>query len=176
MKKNTLTPFYFLSTILLTFIFLGCSKPEDGAIGPAGPAGTANVIYSNWASAPVATAATIDGTSGNTTSITATQLNQDILDKGTVLVYGKFATTVFALPYTSTAGGSANTLTYFPELNNIKLFRFKHDGSGGVSISTSVQFRYILIPGGIVTTGKQAQPDFKKMAYSEVCKYLKIQE
>jgi len=173
MKKNTLTPFYFLSTILLTFIFLGCSKPEDGAIGPAG---TANVIYSNWESAPTATPTTIDGTNGNATSITVTKLNQDILDKGTVLVYGKFATTVFALPYVSTAGGSANTLTYFPELNNIKLFRFKHDGSGGVSISTSVQFRYILIPGGIVTTGKQTQPDFKRMAYSEVCKYLKIQE
>ncbi|MFM9989718.1 hypothetical protein [Flavobacterium sp.] len=163
-----------IRVLAVTLIFISCSKPEDGA---AGPTGTANVIYSNWASAPVATATTIDGTNGNTTSIAATQLSQEILDKGTVLVYGKFSTTVFPLPYVSTAGGSANTLTYFPELNNIKLFRFKHDGSGGVSISTSVQFRYILIPGGTpVATGKQAQPDFKKMSYAEVCKYCQIPE
>lgn len=164
-------------TILAIAIFsISCSKPEDGAVGPAGPAGTANVIYSNWASAPSATAATIDGTNGNTTSIAVSQLSQDILDKGTVLVYGKFSTTVFPLPYVSNAGGSANTLTFFPELNNIKLFRFKHDGSGGVSIPTSLQFRYILIPGGVLTSAKTNQPNYKVMSYSEVCQQLNIPE
>jgi hypothetical protein len=59
--------------------------------------------------------------------------------------------------------------------------------SSDISISTNIlnydgvghtdRFRYILIPGGTpVATGKQAQPDFKKMSYAEVCKYLHIPE
>jgi hypothetical protein len=166
-----------IAILSIAIFSISCSKPEDVAVGPVGPVGatgTANVIYSNWASAPSATAATIDGTNGNTTSIAVSQLSQDILDKGTVLVYGKFSTTVFPLPYVSYAGGSANTLTFFPELNNIKLFRFKHDGSGGVSIPTSLLFRYILIPGGV--SAKANQPNYKVMSYSEVCQQLNIRE
>jgi hypothetical protein len=160
-----------IAILAIAIFSISCSKPEDGAVGATG---TANVMYSNWASAPTATATTIDGTNGNTTSITATQLSQEILDKGTVLVYGKFSSTIFPLPYVSYAGGSANTLTFYPELNNIKLFRFKHDGSGGVSIPTSLQFRYILIPGGV--SAKTSQPNYKLMSYSEVCQQLNIRE
>lgn len=81
------------------------------------------------------------------------------------------------MPYVSTAGGSANTLTFYPELNNIKLFRFKHDGSGGVNIPTTLQFRYIIIPGGTpVPTGKNAKSFFNKMTYTELCHYLQIKE
>ena len=163
-----------IAILAIAIFSISCSKPEDGAIGPVGATGTANVMYSNWASAPTATATTIDGTNGNTTSIAATQLSQEILDKGTVLVYGKFSSTIFPLPYVSYAGGSPNTLTFFPELNNIKLFRFKHDGSGGVSIPTSLQFRYILIPGGV--SAKTSQPNYKLMSYSEVCQQLNIRE
>ncbi len=175
MKTNTLSPFSFLGTILLTITFLACSKPEDGAVGPAGPAGTANVIYSDWIVAPATTPGNIDGTLGNITNIAAPKLTQEIIDKGTVLVYGKFNTTSFPLPYTSFAGGDPNTINFYPEVNNIKLMRFKHDGSGGITISSSVMFRYILIPGGMTAgTSKQAQLDFHKMSYTEVCAYLKI--
>jgi hypothetical protein len=163
-----------IAILAIAIFSISCSKPEDGAVGPVGATGTANVIYSNWASAPTATATTIDGTNGNTTSIAVNQLTQEILDKGTVLVYGKFSSTIFPLPYVSYAGGSANTLTFFPELNNIKLFRFKHDGSGGVSIPTSLLFRYILIPGGV--SAKTNQPNYKVMSYSEVCQLLNIRE
>lgn len=175
MKTNTLSPFSLLSAILLILVFWGCSKPEDGAVGPAGPAGTANVIYSDWITAPATTPGNIDGTNGNITNIAAPKLTQDILDKGTVLVYAKFSTTYFPLPYTSNAGGAVNTINFYPEVNNIKLFRFKHDGTGGIGISSTVTFRYILIPGGTVAgTAKQVQPDFQKMSYAEVCAYLKI--
>lgn len=171
---NSIAIIIMFTLFTCSFTLVSCSKTEDGAIGPTG---TANVIYSNWASAPASTPITIDGTNGTTALIAATELNQDILDNGTVLVYGKFATTVFLLPYVSYAGGSANTLTFFPELKNIRLFRFKHDGTGGVSISTFVAFRYILIPGGTAAaTGKQVQPNFKKMSYAEVCHYLHIPE
>ena len=99
-----------LTLFTSSFTLVSCSKPEDGAIG------TANVIYCNWASASASTPIAIDGTNGTTALIAATQLNQEILDKGTVLVYGKFSTTVFPLPYVSYAGGSANTLTFYSRI------------------------------------------------------------
>ena len=115
MKTNFNFTKSIVTIIILTlftssFTLVSCSKPEDGAIGPTG---TANVIYSNWASASASTPIAIDGTNGTTALIATTQLNQEILDKGTVLVYGKFSTTVFPLPYASYAAGSANTLTFF---------------------------------------------------------------
>ena len=45
-KINFIKAFVILTVASLFTI--ACSKPEDGAPGPAGPAGTANVIYSNW--------------------------------------------------------------------------------------------------------------------------------
>jgi hypothetical protein len=171
---NSIAIIIMFTLFTCSFTLVSCSKPEDGAIGPTG---TANVIYSSWTGASESTTTTIDNTNGITASIAATQLNQEILDKGTVLLYGKFSTTVFPLPYVSYAGGSANTLTFFPELKNIRLFRFKHDGTGGISISAFVAFRYILIPGGTAAdSGKRVQPNFKKMSYAEVCHYLQIPE
>ena len=167
-----------IAILAIAIFSISCSKPEDGAVGrqgekgAQGEKGTANVIYSNWATVPVATATNIDATNGNTTSIAAPLLSQEILDRGTVLVYGKFSSVIFPLPYVSNAGGSANTLTFFPELNKIKLFRFKHDGSGGVAITTSLEFRYILIPGGV--SAKTSQPNYKGMTYAEVCQQLNI--
>lgn len=169
----------FLLAVITTFS--SCSKEEgptgkDGVAGTNGADGNANVIYSDWASVPAATATTIDGTNGNTSSISAPNLTQEILDKGTVLVYVKFGSTIIQLPYTSNAGGVTNTLLFYLELNNIKLFRFKHDGTGGVNIPTGLQFRYILIPGGVSVLTQKTQLNLKNMPYSEVCKYLNIAE
>jgi hypothetical protein len=174
--KQFLALNFFLICFTSLLLIISCSKPEDGKDGAIGPAGYTNVIYSNWANLPATTTTiTIDGTLGNTKSIAAPQLSQEILDQGTVLVYGRFADVTFTLPYVSNAGGSTNTLTFFPELNNIKLFRFKHDGTGGTSISSTILFRYILIPGG-VTASKMTPIDYKKMTYEEICNYLGIKK
>ena len=177
-----------LKTILTLFSIVvftaSCSSDDgvdgtngvDGQAGAPGATGTANVIYSAWINAPVAVAETVDGTSGMSTTINAPQLSDDILSKGTILVYVSFGSGTFAVPYTSTAGGFVNTITAISSLKKIKLFRFRHDQGGTVNIPTSLSWRYILIPGGVVAaTSKAAKTDYAKMSYEEVCTKLNIQ-
>ncbi|NWL01989.1 hypothetical protein DM790_14285 [Flavobacterium collinsii] len=176
----------FSKTIITIFLLaistISCSSDDgkdgvDGVDGAPGATGTANVIYSSWMTAPVAVAETIDGTSGLSTTINAPELSADILAKGTVLVYMSFGSGTYQLPYTSTAGGAVNTVTPILSLQKIKLFRFKHVGDGTtVGLPTSLNWRYILIPGGVqAATAKTAKVDYSKMSYEEVCAYLKIQ-
>ncbi|MBZ4036366.1 hypothetical protein K6T82_16465 [Flavobacterium sp. 17A] len=179
--KTFKTIFFIL---LISISTIACSSDDgtdgvDGAVGPAGPAGSANVIYSAWINAPAGTPETIDGTSGLSTSFAVPQLTADIMAKGTVLVYMSFGsgTNVYTLPYTSTAGGSVNTITPIASLNTIKIFRFKHANDGTtVALPASLNYRYILIPGGATAaTSKTTKVDYSKMSYEEVCDRLNIQ-
>lgn len=170
-------------TLLLVSIFtISCSSDDgtdgiNGVDGKQGPSGTANVIYSAWLTAPVAAAETVDGTSGMSTSLVVPELTDDILSKGTVLVYVSFGSGTFSLPYTSTAGGFVNTITAISTLKKIKLFRFRHDQAATVNIPTSLSWRYILIPGGVAAaTSKMAKVDYSKMSYEEVCAHFNIQQ
>ncbi|GGF00233.1 hypothetical protein [Flavobacterium limi] len=164
--------------LVIAVITISCSA-DDGTDGAEGPAGTANVIYSAWISAPAGTPETIDGTSGLSTSIAVPKLTADIMEKGTILVYMSFgsATNTYTLPYTSTAGGFANTITAIASLNTIKLFRFKHANDGTtVGLPTTLKWRYVLIPGGVAaSTSKKAKPDYSTMSYEEVCSHFNIQ-
>ncbi|RKR09858.1 hypothetical protein C8C83_1519 [Flavobacterium sp. 90] len=172
--------------ILLVAIFTtSCSSDDgtngiDGAVGQTGPAGatgTANVIYSAWLTAPTAAAETVDGTSGMSTTINAPELSDDILSKGSILVYVSYGAGTFTLPYTSLAGGTVNTITAISTLKKIKLFRFTHSGVGTVGLPTTLSWRYILIPGGVAAaTSKEAKLDYSKMSYEEVCAHFNIQQ
>jgi hypothetical protein len=161
-------------TIFLLAIFTISCSSDDGTDGATG---TANVIYSAWITAPVAAAESVDGTSGMSTTINVPELSDDILSKGTILVYVSFGSGTFSLPYTSTAGGFANTITAISSLKKIKLFRFRHDQAATVNIPTSLSWRYILIPGGVqAATAKTQKLDYSKMSYQEVCAHFNIQQ
>ncbi|KRD63159.1 hypothetical protein ASE40_05105 [Flavobacterium sp. Root935] len=173
----------FSKTIFTIFLLaistISCSGDDgtdgvNGADGAPGAAGTANVIYSAWLTAPAAAAETIDGTSGMSTTINAPELSADILSKGTILVYVSFGSGTYTVPYTSTAGGFVNTITAISNLQKIKLFRFRHDGGGTVNLPTTLNWRYILIPGGVAATAKTAKLDYSKMSYEEVCAHFNI--
>jgi hypothetical protein len=180
--KTTISKTFFLRVALCTslLIYLTSCSPDDGTDGingtngSQGPVGSANVIYSNWTPGSVATATNIDGTNGLAFLLPANPITQDILDKGTILVYAKFSTTILPLPHTSFAGGEPSTITYYPEVGGIRIFRFRHSGVGTTSLSTSLNYRYIIIPGG-VPSGKLSR-DFKKMTYEEVCNYYSIKQ
>ena len=174
--------FKTIFTLLLLAIFtISCSSDDgtdgiNGVDGKQGVAGTANVIYSAWLTAPTAAAETVDGTSGMSTTLNAPELTDDILSKGTVLVYVSFGSGTFSLPYTSTAGGFVNTITAVSTLKKIKLFRFRHDQGGTVNLTTSLTWRYILIPGGVAAaTSKTVKQDYSKMSYEDVCAHFNIQ-
>ncbi|MBX3241892.1 MAG: collagen-like protein [Chitinophagaceae bacterium] len=167
-------PFRFLLPALAAaFLILSCAKegpsgpqgpqgnagPEgpqgpagangtQGADGAQGPAGTANVIYSGWLSFQQAQRdSSVDNTNLKVNHIPAAQLTQQIVDNGVTLVYMRFLTSVFPLPYTNHAGNKPNTVSFFPRPGKIIITRFAHDNTGSTGFG-SVQFRYILIPGG----------------------------
>lgn len=169
--------------LLIALLTISCSSDDgtngtdgiNGVDGQTGAPGTANVIYSSWITAAAGIPDTVDGTSGVSTTIDAPELSQDILSKGTILVYFSFGSGTYILPYTSNAGGSTNTVTAIAAFQKIKMFRFKHSGSGTVALPATLSWRYILIPGGIAATAKASKTDYSKMSYEEVCSHFNIQ-
>src|SRR6218665_445470 len=145
----------------------------QGPAGPQGPAGTANVIYSAWKYATGFNDSTIDNSSLKVGYVAAPSLTSSILSTGTVIVYFTYGGGNFVLPYTSYAGGKPNTISFVPMLNKILITRFTHDNTNSVALSTLLQYRYIIIPGG-VSGGRGPLPDYSD--YTAVCKYYNIPE
>ncbi len=136
-------------------------RGATGATGPQGPAGTANVIYSGWVSFQQAERDTvIDGTNLKVNHLPAPRLTQTILDRGDIKVYMRFLTSVFPLPYTSDAGPGnvANTVSFLPKPGLIYVTRYAHNNSGSIGFG-AVQFRYVLIPGGVQASAQLAGVD-----------------
>jgi hypothetical protein len=169
-----------LSILLLMILgtsIISCSDDGkdgvDGLNGMDGEPGTANVIYSDWLERPNGTETTIDATSGMLYTYSVPQITNEILNSGTVLVYMQFnGADIFALPYTSRAGGNINTIEAITTLGNLKIFRYRHDGvAPAISVGFGVKFRYIIIPGG---TPAARSINLRDRSYEEVCELLAI--
>jgi hypothetical protein len=143
--------------------------------------GTANVTYSDWITPSTYKKDTIFGIFHFDANITASKITQTILDKGSVLVYGKLdgynpaiwpTDQVSPLPILITYmdGTSPNTDTWSDNvtLGNIQIDLTSSLNAYG-SISNAHQFRYIIIPGGVHTLGAVNPKN-----YSEVQKALHI--
>ncbi len=197
-------PFRFLLPALATlFLMISCTKegpqgpqgdtgPQgpQGAAGPQGPTGAANVIYSNWLSFQQAQRdTTIDNSKLKVNHIPAPQLTQTMIDRGTVLVYFRFLTSVMPLPYTSYAGSLANTVSFLPKPGTLYITRFTHNNSGTLGFG-AIQIRYILIPGETAAGRNVAQEEkkltidndtytisqLKAMSYDQISALLNIPE
>ncbi|PJJ80017.1 collagen-like triple helix repeat-containing protein [Mucilaginibacter auburnensis] len=134
---------------------------KDGAQGPAGPkgdtgatgpAGTANVIYSDWAYAKNFRDTVMDNSNVHAADIAAPKLTSALLNNATIMVYFTFGGGVYVLPYTSYAGSKLNTINFAPRAGRIVISRFTADNTNSVNLSTLLQYRYIIIPGGIKAT------------------------
>lgn len=127
----------------------------DGTTGATGPkgatgaTGTANVIYSSWMYAHNFGDSTIDNSALKVGYIDAPKLTSTILNSGEVKVYFTYGGGTFTLPYTSNAGGKPNIISYTPMLNKILIYRFTFDNTNSIALSTLLQYRYIIIPGGV---------------------------
>jgi Collagen triple helix repeat (20 copies) len=151
-----------------------------GPIGPQGPAGpqgspggAANAIYSSFATLLQAWRdTTIDGSALKVNHAVANALTANIINQGQVLAYFKIPgdVNIFPLPYTSNAGGTANTMSYIPTSGKIFYTRFTHNNSGSIGVSSSLQFRWIAIPGGLLG----ARTDLRSKSYQEVCAMFNI--
>jgi len=122
---------------------------SQGPAGPAGPAGSSPVIYSSWKYATNFNDSTIDGSALKVGYVACPALSTTILNRGEVKVYFTYGGGTFNLPYTSNAGGKVNTIAYTPMFNKILITRFTHDNSNSVTLSTLLQYRYVIIPGGV---------------------------
>jgi hypothetical protein len=133
----------------------------QGAIGPQGPAGTANVIYSSWSNA----SSWILSGSYWYHYRSAPQISQSIIDSGLIYAYTKLpnSTAVYPLPIS----GEPWTNFYINGVGSIAFVT----NSFGVP-SNLIQFRYIIIPGGVSTSGRKASVDFTN--YNEVKLYYNI--
>lgn len=164
---------------------------NTGPAGPAGPAGipggAGNVIYTNWAALAQAWRdTTIDGSALKVNHAVAVSMSQNLIDQGEVLAYFRIPGDIgyFQLPYTSNAGGIANTMSYIPTTGKIFYTRFTHNNSGSIGVSSSLQYRWIGIPGGFLG-GRSADPtvgntgytisQLRAMSYIQVCQVLGIQ-
>lgn len=147
-----------------------------GPIGPAGPAGgAANVIYTAWSTLAQAWRdSTIDGSLLKVNHKVVNSLTSNILNMGEVLCYFQIPgdVNVFPMPYTSNAGGTANTMSYIPSLGKVIYTRFTHNNSGSVGVSSSLRFREVLIPGGLL--GGRTSMDLHNMTYEQVCQNFGI--
>jgi len=192
-----------LSILLLMTLLTACSKDgQDGAIGPQGVAGqdgtngvdgqdgtngadgqngvdgadgepgTANVIYSDWVPSPFNFDP--DSILSSNSFIIAPGLTQDIRDNGVVLVYGRTnGDQRFQLPavifgrnqsYSARPGNGFNLRLIVESIDS---------GVIGQSLYLT-EFRYLLIPGGILDSAKSASVDYSKMSYEEIAERFNI--
>lgn len=159
-----------------------------GPTGPQGPAGSANVIYSAWATSTSGIRdTTVDGgTFFKVTHITAPSLSQAILDQGLVLTYMRLTgvVPVTALPYTAMAGGTTSIISTWNVVQ--KIFINRHtvncaSAACAIGMSSSLEYRYILIPGaiaggrsaGVGGTNYTAE-QLKAMPYEQVCRLFNV--
>jgi hypothetical protein len=151
---------------------------STGATGATGATGTANVIYSAWTTPASYTKDTIFSTYHFDANIPAAKITQAILDNGTVLVYGKLdgytatiwpTSQVSALPIVVTYEEGTTTYTdtwsSLITLGNVKI-DFVDNGNLYGGISNAHQFRYVIIPGAVLTATINKHVNFND--YSQV--------
>ncbi len=189
---KTITRIFAMLTVIAAVIFMDACKGEKGDIGPqgtagvagvagpqgnvgvAGPQGTANVIYGTWQDmstsnlwyklTSLSNAGVAYAGYGWGCDINA-PITQDIMDKGQVFVYGKFAPSfadnrVYLLPNTFWG----NWYTQVNILPNKVYLQTIYDQAKTVPTTYSPTsflciFRYIIIPGG-VAGGRKANVDY----------------
>lgn len=159
-------------SIITLFITIACTK--EGPQGPAGTDGNANVIYSSWITIPGTSRDTIlDASNYKIKHLIADSLTTDNLLNAAILSFFRIPgdENIYPLPYTSYAGGIANTISTMPSVGKLFITRFTYDNSGSIGISSSLQYRYIIIPGS--KNLRLAKP-LKNMSYDEICKMYDI--
>ncbi len=162
----------------------------NGAQGATGATGTANVIYGNWVDMNVASYwYKLNGIDKNNPAYTyqanigwganfAAPITQEILDKGTILIYGKYEASnadkkVYLLPSTTLNNYKMES---FAGINRIYL-QIIYPTT--VTLSTTYsptfsinQFRYVIIPGSI--NGRKPAIDYSD--YEAVKKYYNLKD
>lgn len=186
---------HILLFIASSFFILACTK--DGAVGPQGiqgeqgvagadgidgqdgaqgTTGTANVIYSEWITADFGETPITEEFASD--DIDIPELTDEIKNSGLLIIYGrKLLGTTFQY-YTLPFHEYSQEQYFFHRFNNhsssLKIV-IQSIYEGHIVAPYLTEFRYVIVPGGIPSSGKTAL-DFSNMSYQEICSHLNISE
>ena len=156
-----------------------------GPVGPAGATGTANVIYSNWI--------TVSNTEWSNSGMSATNHFKDIsapgvtvsvVNQGVVLVYMNYAVanTIRTLPWFD-GDFLISWYSDFAQVGTIRVGSRRYDYAPFINNYQAINFRYVLIPGGISGSRFVSGPasgysvqQIKEMSYTQVSALFNIPE
>ena len=204
--KRTLQKTTLFSIAIVIVLLAGSCKKGD-----TGPAGTANVTYSDWFTATPWIKDTVFGVWHFDYTKSFSAITQNIVDSGTVITFGKLLGYNPSIWPTSQVGqmpisltyqqGSVMTDTWSANVAPGQVtIDFVNDKNYWTAISTSHQFRIVIIPGGqhLTTTDAGATvytrtgraidattyeaniqavaKGWKEMSYEEICDRLGIPE
>jgi len=139
------------------------------------------VIYSAWI--PIlGTAWTGAGTVNQSFTVTAPGVTTAIRDNGVVLAFATYNSLVRPLPFNDVS--TANPIVfdfYLPATVGQILLRAYRNAGGAVFTLITINFRYVLIPGGVAGGKMMSGPasgytvdQLKAMPYADVCRLLSI--
>ncbi|MGJ7033780.1 hypothetical protein [Niabella hirudinis] len=161
---------------------------QQGTTGAQGPAGTANVQYSDWFTPSTYAVSPHFGIYEFVFDKAAPAITQAILDKGTVLVYGKlngYNTSLWPANQTAQLpinilyqiGTATNTDTWsaIATVGNlrIKLVSSMNAYSSSGEISPAHAFRYVIIPGSVAIALANGR-SINSLSYAQLCGTLNI--
>jgi len=176
--KTTITQ---LLTLLLIITLASCSDGDPGPAGPQGQPGatgapgpegekgdpgTANVIYSEWLDLEFNG---VNETNYRTMRINEPMITSEFLEKGGVSLFflraaeGDVALVV-PIPYQQGAVNLFSVTQTVSGVNSLGLVATTQDGSDfSEDLFAGVQVRYILIPGGTLTTGGRMSYSYESL-------------
>jgi hypothetical protein len=189
--KNLSKVLLMAISIFSMSIISSCSKDgvdgasgKDGVNGTNGQTGTANVIYSQWINQNWNTE---NGLFLKVMDVTEPRITTQIINNGYVLGFWKFSNqaVVYSLPiiFNDDSRNIRREMFYFQDRVRFTAARFNislvmsdlwlnGDVSSGIP-----QYRYIIVPGGVSTSGRSAtKTNYSKMSYQEICKNFNIPE
>lgn len=140
-----------------------------GATGPQGPAGTGtgtttNVIYSDWV-APAFVDWQKITEKNYIYSIIETKITQDIIDKGVLLAYSRQAagSPAYLLPLMLETSSGLTNYNIAAALGKVNITFTELLDIQGKPVA-GLQFRYVIIPGGIKTRANLDYTNFNEVA------------
>lgn len=176
MKKVTL---FMMVALVAAVSFVSCKKGDDGATGAAGEtgatgatgatgtkgdSGTANVIYSGWLTPNLYGDVTSSGDSVYFSTFDVPELTAEVASNAVVKVYVNLNTD--ADPVIRDVE-SAGLLMAFGT-GFIQIYSYDYTFSGS--------FRYVIIPGGTLSTGTAEKTKIDWKDYKAVKAYLHLKD
>ncbi|TYR38210.1 hypothetical protein FXV77_02710 [Sphingobacterium phlebotomi] len=121
----------------------------------------ARVMYSGWQSAVRFKDSVMDNTTMHIAHIYSPHITPSVESSAVVLVYLDYGGGVFPLPYTSRPLGRMSTISYKLKAREIVITRVAYDGGAIIPLSSSIRYRFMIIPSNFYVGMTRRGVDFK---------------